>query len=134
VIDVSSIFAHGITTIRPDEKPANSKADTRGHPTSAKSWTAKSVCGQIFAERVGIEHKKLSEEKAIGKYTPALSRIFAERVGIEHKKLSEEKAIGKYTPALSSVFEDLSEAECKQCEEFAVEWNTKALPDEVQRR
>jgi hypothetical protein len=89
-----------------EEKPANSKADTCGHPTSAKSWTAKSVCGQIFAERVGIEHKKLSEEKAIG----------------------------KYTPALSSVFENLSEAEHKQCEEFAVEWNTKALPDEVQWR
>jgi hypothetical protein len=62
--------------------------------------------------------------------------IFADRISDEQKKLSAggDKDIGKYHPALASVFEELSEAELKQCEDFAVEWNTGDLPDEVQRK
>jgi len=62
--------------------------------------------------------------------------IFAERISDEQKRLSDggEKDIGKYHPALSNIFEELSEAELKQCEDLAVEWNSKALPDEVQRK
>jgi len=33
---------------------------------------------------------------------------------------------------LATIFEELSKAETKQCEDFAVEWNTKALPEELQ--
>jgi len=90
------------------EKPETSKADSRGHPTSAKTWNAKSVCTYIFAERISNEKKRLSD--------------------------GGEKDIGKYRPALLNIFEELSEAELKQCEELAVEWNSKALPDEVQRK
>lgn len=51
-------------------------------------------------------------------------------------KLSDggKKDIGKYRPALANIFEQLSEAELKQCEDLAMEWNTKPLPDEVQRK
>ena len=45
-----------------------------------------------------------------------------------------EKDIGKYCAALNCVFDDLSEAEQQQCEEVAAEWNTKPLPDELQRK
>jgi hypothetical protein len=89
-------------------RPAKSKSDTRGHPTSSKSWTAKSVCGNLFADRISAEQIKLSD--------------------------GGEKDIGKYRPALANVFEQLSEAELKQCEDLAVDWNTKPLPDEVQRK
>jgi hypothetical protein len=62
--------------------------------------------------------------------------IFAERISKEQRKLSDdgEKDIGKYRAALSSVFDELTEAEVKQCEDLAVEWNTKPLPDEMQRK
>ena len=78
----------------------------RGHPTSTKSWTAKSVCGHLFTERISDEQKRLSD--------------------------GGEKDIGKYRAALSNVFKELSEAELKQCEDAAVEWNTKPLLDEIQ--
>jgi len=87
--------------------PSKSKADTRGHLTSAKAWTAKSVCGHLFTERISDEHKKL---------------------------FGAEKSISKYHAALGKVFEDLSDEEMKRCEEAAVEWNTKPLPDEIQRK
>ncbi|KIM72740.1 hypothetical protein PILCRDRAFT_15871 [Piloderma croceum F 1598] len=79
-----------------EERSTKSKSDTRGHPTSSKTWTAKS------------EHKILSN--------------------------GGEKDIGKYCAALSNVFEALNEEEVKRCEDLAVEWNTKPLPDEIQRK
>jgi hypothetical protein len=45
-----------------------------------------------------------------------------------------EKIIGNYRAALGKVFEDLDEAELKECEDLAVEWNTKPLPDEIQQK
>ena len=45
-----------------------------------------------------------------------------------------EKDIGKYRAALAKVFNELTAAEVKQCEDLAVEWNTKPLPDEMQRK
>ena len=62
--------------------------------------------------------------------------LFTERISDEQKQLSDggEKDIGKYRATLSNVFEELSEAELKQCEDAAVEWNTKPLPDEIQRK
>jgi hypothetical protein len=82
--------------------------DTRGHPISTKAWTAKSVCKHIFADRISDEQKRLSDDR--------------------------EKDIGKYHPALASIFEALSPAELKRCEDAAAEWNTKGLPDEMQRK
>jgi len=60
--------------------------------------------------------------------------LFAKRISEEQKRLSDdgEKDIGKYRPALAIVFEALSTAELKRCEDTAVEWNTKGLPDEIQ--
>jgi hypothetical protein len=57
-------------------------------------------------------------------------------VSIEQKALSDggEKDIGKYRAALSKVFDDLSEEEVKQCEDSAIEWNNKPLPDDIQRK
>jgi hypothetical protein len=50
-------------------------------------------------------------------------------------KLSDgEKEIGKYRAALTKVNEDLDEQELKECEDLAVEWNTKPLLDELQRK
>ena len=62
--------------------------------------------------------------------------LLANRVSEEQKKLSDggKKDIGKYRAALATVFEQLSEAELKQFEDVAVEWNTKPLPDDVQRK
>jgi len=62
--------------------------------------------------------------------------LFAERISDEQKKLSDdgEKDIGKYRAALANVYEELTEAEVKECEECAIEWNSKPLPDEVQRK
>ena len=59
-----------------------------------------------------------------------------DQISKEHKILSNggEKDIGKYRAALSNVFEALDEDEIKQCENLAVEWNTKPLPDEIQRK
>ena len=89
-----------------EERPEKSKTDTRGHPTSTKLWTAKSVCGQVFTDHVSDEQKWLSD--------------------------AGEKDICKYHAMLSSIFEQLSEVELKQCEDATVEWNTRALPDELQ--
>jgi len=88
--------------------PGMSRSGTRGHPTSTKTWTAKSVCSHLFSGRISDEQKRLSD-------------------GVE-------KDIGKYRAALSNVFEELSEEEVQQCEEAAQEWNTTPLPDEVQRK
>ena len=57
-------------------------------------------------------------------------------MSIEQKALSDggEKDIGKYRTALSKVFDDLSEEEVKQCEDSAIEWNNKPLPDDIQRK
>jgi hypothetical protein len=82
--------------------------DTRGHPTSAKAWNAKSVCSYLFTARISDEQKSLSD--------------------------GGEKEIGKYRAALANVFDNLSEEEVKRCEEVAIEWNTKPLPDEIQRK
>ena len=62
--------------------------------------------------------------------------LFTERISDEQKRLSNggEKDIGKYRAALSNVFEELNKAELKQCEDAVVEWNTKPLPDEIQRK
>jgi hypothetical protein len=90
------------------DKPDKSKVDTRGHPTSVKAWNAKSVCRYIFTDRISDEQKKLSDQG--------------------------EKDIGKYQPALTSIFDALSEAELKTCQDLAVEWNTKGLPEEIQMR
>ena len=91
-----------------ETRPSKSKADTRGHPTSSKTWTAKSVCAHIFSDRISDEQKRLSDDG--------------------------EKDISKYRAALSAVFEELSDAEVKHCEETAVQWNTQPLPDEIQRK
>ena len=63
-------------------------------------------------------------------------QVFTDRVSEEQKWLSDagEKDIGKYRAALSNIFEQLSEAELKQCEDAVVEWNTRTLPDELQRK
>jgi hypothetical protein len=45
-----------------------------------------------------------------------------------------EKDIGKYRAALSNVFEALDNEEVKRCEDLALEWNTKPLLDEIQRK
>lgn len=64
------------------------------------------------------------------------SHLFPNRISDEQKRLSDgaEKDIGKYRAALTHVFDDLSEEERQQCEELAVEWNTQALPDELQQK
>ena len=61
-------------------------------------------------------------------------QVFTDRVSEEQKRLSDagEKDIGKYHATLSNIFEQLSEAELKQCEDAVVEWNTRALLDELQ--
>jgi hypothetical protein len=82
--------------------------DTRGHPTSSKAWNAKSVCSYLFTARISDEQKSLSD--------------------------GGEKEIGKYRAALANIFDNLSEEEVKRCEEVAIEWNTKPLPDEIQRK
>jgi hypothetical protein len=57
-------------------------------------------------------------------------------VSDEQIKLSDdgEKDIRTYRTALSNVFKTLDEEEMKACEDLAVEWNTKPLPDDVQRK
>lgn len=64
------------------------------------------------------------------------THLFADRISEEHKILSDggEKDIGKYRAALANVFEQLSDDEVKRCEDVAVEWNTKPLPDDIQRK
>lgn len=90
------------------ERPGKSKAETRGHPISSRTWTAKSVCSHLHAERISHEQKSLSD--------------------------NGEKNIGKYRAALVKVFDALSDAEKKECEKTAAEWNTTDLPDDVQQK
>jgi hypothetical protein len=89
-------------------KPEKSKSDTHGHPTSTKTWTAKSVCSHIHSKCISDEQTKLSNDG--------------------------DKIIGNYRAALGKVFEDLDEVELEECENLAVEWNTKPLPDEIQQK
>ena len=91
-----------------NSKEGKAAKDTRGHPTSSKAWTARLVCGHIHVARISKEHKALSD--------------------------NGEKDIGKYCAALANVFEVLSEGELKECEDLAVKWNTKDLPDEIQHK
>jgi hypothetical protein len=60
------------------ERDQQNQVDTRGHPTSSKTWTAKSVCAHLFSGRISDEQKRLSDdgEKDIGKYRAALSTVF----------------------------------------------------------
>ena len=90
------------------ERSTKAKNDTCGHPTSSRSWRAKSVCGHHFADHVSDEHKWLSN--------------------------GAEKDIGKYHAALAAVFNELTDAELKRCKDDAIEWNTKQLPDEIQQK
>ena len=90
------------------ERLTKAKNDIRSHPTSSRSWTAKSVCGHHFVDCVSDKHKRLSN--------------------------SAEKDIGKYHAALAAVFNELTGAELKRCEDDAIEWNTKPLPDEIQQK
>jgi hypothetical protein len=64
------------------------------------------------------------------------AHIFADRISDEQRTLSDggEKDISKYRAALANVFAELTEAEVKQCEDLAIEWNTKPLPDEMHRK
>jgi hypothetical protein len=64
------------------------------------------------------------------------THLLAEHISEEHKILSDggEKDIRKYHAALANVFEQLSDDEVKRCEDVAVEWNTKPLPDDIQRK
>ena len=89
-----------------NSKEGKAAKDTCGHPTSSKAWMARLVCGHIHADRISEEHKALSD--------------------------NGEKDIGKYRAALANVFEALSKGELKECEDLAVKWNTKDLPDEIQ--
>ena len=91
-----------------ETRPSKSRSDTRGHPVSSKTWTAKSVCAHLFANCISDEQKRLSDDG--------------------------EKDIGKYRAALSNIFEELSDEELKECEESAVKWNTQPLPDEMQHK
>jgi hypothetical protein len=91
-----------------ETKPSKLKADTCGHLTLSKTWTAKSVCAHLFSDRISDEQKQLSDDG--------------------------EKDIRKYHAALSAVFEELSDAEVKHCQETTVQWNTQPLPDEIQHK
>ena len=73
-----------------------------------KLWTARTVCGHHYSDRVSKEHKKLSD--------------------------GGEKDIGKYHTALATVFNTLTAEERRQCEDDAIEWNTQPLPDDVQQK
>ena len=85
-----------------------SKVDTRGHPTSVRSWTPKAVCGVVHAAKVS--------EVQIG------------------MSGGTEKILAHYRPALGEVYEALSPEEKENCKQLAKEWNTAALPEDVQRR
>ena len=90
------------------EQSTKAKNDIHGHLTSSRSWTAKSVCGHHFVDCISDEHKQLSN--------------------------GAEKDIGKYHAVLAAVFNELTDAELKRCEDDAIEWNTKPLPDEIQQK
>ena len=80
-------------------------------------------------------HVAIQHQPNRGQQSPC-GQVFTDHVSEEQKRLSDagEKDIGKYRAVLSNVFEQLSEAEQKQCEDAAVEWNTRALPDELQHK
>jgi len=105
---VRILFGNYATRSAKEERPAKSKSDTRGHPTWSKTWTSKSICSHIFTARISDKQMKLSG--------------------------GGEKDIGKYCAALLNVFKNLSEAELKECEDRAAEWNTESLPDEMQHK
>ena len=90
------------------ERPTKLKSDTHGHQTSSKAWTTGLVCGHHYADRISNEQKMLSD--------------------------STEKDIGKYHAALANVWNELTKEDRKQCENNAVEWNAKPLPDDVQQK
>ena len=79
-----------------------------GHPTSSKTWMAKSMCSHIYVDCILDKQKALSNKG--------------------------EKNIGKYHATLTNVFEALSEAEIKRCEDIAGEWNINDLPDDIQQK
>ena len=90
------------------ERPTKLKSDTCGHLTSSKAWTARLVCGHRYVDRISNEQKTLSD--------------------------GMEKDIGKYHAALANVWNELTEEDCKQYKNNAVEWNAKPLPDDVQQK
>jgi hypothetical protein len=65
------------------------------HPTSNKSWTAKSACGKKYTEPINDEQKLPSD--------------------------NGEKNIGNYCAALKKIFQVLCEEEMKMCEKLAAE-------------
>ena len=85
-----------------------SKTDTRGHPTAKKAWTALTVCGHIYSERIATVQIGLSEDG--------------------------EKELRNYRPALASVFDSLSAEDRQDCERMATEWNNMQVPEDVQRK
>ena len=93
----------------PVDHPVPARREKRGHPASSKAWSAKTVCGNIFSERVDEEQRRLTG-------TPG------------------GKDIAKYNPALGLVFEALSADELARCETLAEEWNAADLPEEVLRK
>ena len=73
-----------------------------------RSWTAKTVCGNIHSDRVSDVQIQLSG--------------------------GGEKNLAQYCPALTEVFDSLSDEERKHCEKLAGEWNHSQLPEDVQQR
>jgi len=91
-VNISSVSAYGLVTMRvvmPKSEDRKSKVDTCGHPTSSKTWTAKSVSAHIFKDRISAEQRKLSDdgEKVIGKYCAALASVFNELTEAEVKNV-----------------------------------------------
>ena len=78
--------------------------------------------------------KSIEEPDRTEPYHPY--HIHSKHISDEQTKLSNdgEKIIGSYRAALGKVFEDLDEVELKECEDLAVEWNTKPLLDEIQQK
>ena len=68
--------------------------------------TAKTVCGNIFADHISEVQISLSGD-------------------------GENKDIAYYRPALKKVFTDLSEEDWERCNTLAKEWNAENIPDEV---
>lgn len=86
-----------------------SKRDKRGHPTSVKSWTQKSVCGSIHADRVSEVQRRLSRG-------------------------GDNKDIGQYAAALAEVLLKLSDEELKWCTALTEKWNADVPLEDVQRK
>lgn len=84
-----------------------SRVDKRGHPTSSRSWTAKSVCGKLHSHLVAEVQTRLSG--------------------------GTEKHLAVYSAALGEVFTGLSDEEKEHCEQLATVWNAGDLPEDVQR-